>query len=292
MDRQLRRRGHSPITAVLILLSLILGIFLFCSSSWGQDIANTYIAPVAEKVMNLISPTATPDISTAMSTVTNNSPIPSPTATTVDWELPESSWYILEMGSFTDPQEAAKESKHLQDMGAAGYMYTDSEGYIRLLAAGYREQDSMLQVRRQITESGFTASPYNFHLSGVKCRLTGEKEDLSAIEKALHTACELPGLLTDYALRFDRENLSVRAGREQLNQWLETLSEAESILLPYSEAAPLEAFCVYMAEVKSILSTFIQKDATISQTECAAALKHTQIAVLVAYKALTEGLTA
>lgn len=292
MDRQTRRRGYSPVTAILILASLVLGIFLFCSSSWGQGIAEEYIAPIAEKVMNLILPTSTPETKEAMGVTEMSSPEPSatPTAITVDWELPESSWYILEMGVYTDSQQASQESEKLQSMGAAGYMYTDIEGHIRLLAAGYREQESLLQVQKQVTESGFTASPYNFHLAGLKCRLTGEKEDVSAIEQALDTACDLPSLLTDYALRFDRENLTVQVAREQINGWLETLAEAESTLLLYRDAAPLEAFCAYMAEAKSLLSTFLQKDATISQTECAASLKYTQIAVLVAYKTLTEGL--
>lgn len=292
MDRQTRRRGYSPATAILILVCLILGIFLFCSSSWGQGIAEEYIAPVAEKVMNLILPTATPETKEVMGVTEKSSPEPSvaPTATTMDWELPESSWYILEMGVYTDSQPASQQSEKLQSMGAAGYMYTDGEGCIRLLAAGYREQESLLQVQKQVTESGFTASTYNFHLSGLKCRFTGEKQDLSSIGAALDTACELPGLLTDYALRFDRENLTVQTAREQMNAWLETIADVEITLLPYSDSDPLEAFCIYMAEVKSLLSTFLQKDATISQTECAAALKHTQIAVLVAYKTLTEGL--
>lgn len=292
MDRQTRRRGYSPVTAVFILLCLVLGIFLFCSSSWGQGIANEYIAPVAEKVMNLLLPASTPETKEAMGMTEKNSPAPSaaPTAITMDWDLPESSWYILEMGVYVDSQQAVEESEKLQSMGAAGYMYTDGEGHIRLLAAGYREQESLLQVQKQITESGFTASPYNFHLSGLKCRLTGEEQDVSAIGTALDTACKLPGLLTDYALRFDRENLTVQVAREQINAWLETIAEAEATLLPYGDTAPLEAFCVYMAEAKSLLSTFLQKDATISQTECAAALKYTQIAVLVAYKSLTEGL--
>lgn len=290
MDRQYRRRGHSPATAILILLCLLLGIFLFCTSQWGQDIASNYIAPAAEKVMNLVSPTATPDTAAAMSTNTNKNSSPSPTVDTTEWELAESSWYILEMGVFTDSAEAEKESARLQSMGAAGYMYTDPEGYIRLLAAGYRDQESLLQVQKQITESGFAASPYNFHLSGLKCLLTGEKKDLTAIASALDTACELPGLLTDYALRFDRENLSVQVAREQVNQWLETLAEAETALLPHGNTAPLEAFCAYMAEAKSTLSTFLQKDATIAQTECAANLKYAQMAVLAAFKTLTEGL--
>lgn len=290
MDRHYRRKGHSPATAILILLCVALGIFLFCTSSLGQDIADEYIAPVAEKVMNYISPTATPDATTAMSTTPTGSPSPSPTISTIDWELSESSWYILEMGVYTDAQEAQTKSEELQSMGAGGYQYTDSEGYIRLLAAGYRDQESLLQVQKQITESGFSGSPYNFHLSGLKCRLTGEEEDLSIIEDALGTACDLPGLLTDYALRFDRENLSVQTAREQLNQWLETLADMESALLPYGNAEPLELFCIYMSEAKSALSTFLQKDATITQTECAAALKHTQMAVLVAFKTLTEGL--
>lgn len=290
MDRQYRRKGHSTATAILILLCLLLGIFLFCTSQWGQGIANNYIAPAAEKVMNFISPTTTPDATAAMSIDTSKNPAPSPAVSTTEWELAESSWYILEMGVFTDSTEAEKESARLRSMGAAGYMYADSEGYIRLLAAGYRDQESLLQVQKQITESGFSASPYNFHLAGLKCLLTGEKKDLAAIASALDTACELPGLLTDYALKFDRENLSVQAAREQLNQWLETFVEAETALLPHGNAAPLEAFCAYMSEAKSALSTFLQKDATITQTECAANLKYAQMAVLAALKTLTEGL--
>lgn len=290
MDRHYRRNGHSPATAILILLCIALGIFLLCTSSWGQNIVDNHIAPVAEKVMNYISPTVTPDAAAAMSTTATSSPSPSPTINTTDWELSESSWYIVEMGVYTGEQEATEESVKLQSMGAAGYMYADGEGYIRLLAAGYRDQESALQVQKQIIESGFTASPYNFHLSGLKCRLSGEEKDLATIQDALNAACELPGLLTDYALRYDRENLSVQAAREQLNQWLEVLADAESNLLPYGNAEPLELFCVYMSEVKSALSTFLQKDATITQTECAAALKHTQISVLVAFKTLTEGL--
>lgn len=291
MDRQYRRNGHSPATAILILGCIILGIFLLCSSSFGQNIAENYIAPAAEAVMNFVSPTETPKAAEAMSTVTG-SPAPEHTVKTVEWELSQSSWYLLEMGTFTYAKEAADQSAYIQSMGAAGYLYTDPEGRIRLLAAGYGDQESLLLVQKQIVESGFTASPYNFHLAGLRCRLTGEEKELAAIEAALNIACELPALLTDYALRFDRENLSVQVAREQLNQWLETLTQAESVLRPHGQTQPLEAFCTYIAEAQSALSTFLQKDATIGATECAAVLKHTQIAVLVAYKTLTEGLVA
>lgn len=290
MDRHYQRKGHSPATAVLILLCALLGIFLFCTSQWGQSIADEHIAPVAEKVMNYLLPTATPDTAAAMSTLATNSPAPSPAINTIDWELPESSWYILEMGVFTTERQAMEQSAQLQAMGAAGYMYTDEEGRIRLLAAGYREQEDALQVQKQIIESGFTASPYNFHLAGLKCRLSGEEKNLSIIQGALNTACELPGAITDYALRFDRENLPVQTGQEQISQWLETLMSAEAALQPYGSDEPLKSFYAYMGEVKSVLSTFLQKDDTITQTECAAALKYAQIAVLSAFKTLTEGL--
>lgn len=294
MDRQYRRKGHTMGTAICILLCLLLGVFLLCSSKPGQGIADKWIAPVAEKIMNYLMPTPIPSAAQVMIQNTPESTMPTgtPEIRVLEWELPESSWYLLEMGVFSDETAAQAQAEYLRGMGAAGYLYTDKEGYIRLLAAGYRDQESLIKVQKQITENGFSGSPYNFHLSGLKCKLTGEDQELLQLKKALQLAADIPGLLTDYALRFDREALSVDTARAQCNDWLEDILSAETTLSRHTAEAPLAAFCTYLGRIRSTLSTFLEKDATINNTQCAAALKYTQIAVLTAYKTLTEGLTS
>ena len=122
--------------------------------------------------------------------------------------------------------------------------------------------------------------------------MTGEDQELLQLKKALQLAADIPGLLTDYALRFDREALSVDTARAQCNDWLEDILSAETTLSRHTAEAPLAAFCTYLGRIRSTLSTFLEKDAIINNTQCAAALKYTQIAVLTAYKTLTEGLTS
>lgn len=80
-----------------------------------------------------------------------------------------------------------------------------------------------------------------------------------AVKKALQLAADIPGLLTDYALRFDREALSVDTARAQCNDWLEDILSAETTLSRHTAEAPLAAFCTYLGRIRSTLSTFLEK---------------------------------
>ena len=79
MDRQYRRKGHTMGTAICILLCLLLGVFLLCSSKPGQGIADKWIAPVAEKIMNYLMPTPIPSAAQVMNQNTPESTMPTGT---------------------------------------------------------------------------------------------------------------------------------------------------------------------------------------------------------------------
>ena len=100
------------------------------------------------------------------------------------FELPETSWYLLQMGAYADPEEAHAKALAIQSMGAAGYIYEDEQGFSRVFAAAYPDQESLLLVQQQVRQSGFENTAYSIHPDGVQVTLSGQSADAQRMKSA------------------------------------------------------------------------------------------------------------
>ena len=93
-----------------------------------------YITPTFAKIMGKAM-TPEPSSVPALAQTRDDAPIDPSVPDKIQFELPETSWYLLQMGAYADPEEAHAQALLIQSMGAGGYIYEDEQGFTRVFAA-------------------------------------------------------------------------------------------------------------------------------------------------------------
>ena len=147
-------KGYSGASVIFILLCCALTVFLLSTSYLGDKLVDQYITPTFAKIMGKATPEPSqlPVMAPVLSTVTEP-----PVAEKIVFELPEASWYLLQMGAYADPEEAHAQALSIQSMGAGGYIYEDEQGFSRVFAA-VKEMDELAKAKDLLKKAGYSAS--------------------------------------------------------------------------------------------------------------------------------------
>ena len=285
-SRQSSLGSHTSYRGGSVLLVLIccgVGIFLLTTSYWGDKLVNEYIAPTFAELLGKATPTAQAVFAQPQELISTPVPVES-----IAFELPESSWYLLQMGTYADPEQAHLQAQHIQALGAGGYIFEDKQGFWRVFAAAYADQDSLLQVQKQIQDRGYENTAYSIHPKGVAITLTGDRQEAQAVEQAMQTIWNVPGLLTDFSLTYDGQGLSALEAAERLSKLFMDITDARKLLQQEDSQGAARELDAYAGTILDNISTFLTKSAIMNQTECAAALKHLQIDCIMEYEKIVQ----
>lgn len=158
-NRKKQGGKYSGGSVALVLICGLLAVFLLTTSYWGDKLVNEYITPAFSQLIGRAPvQTALPAMSQATAPAVTETPLES-----IMVEIEATSWYLLQMGSYVDPEQAHEQALHIQNMGAGGYLFEDEQGYTRVFAAAYEDQESLLKVQSQIRSSGFENTAYSLH---------------------------------------------------------------------------------------------------------------------------------
>ena len=280
-------RGYTGSTVVFILLCCVLTVFLLSTSYLGDKLVDRYITPVLARIMGKAAPpepTQVPVMAQAREPV----PTTAPAAEKVVFELPATSWYLLQMGAYADPEEAHAQALSIQSMGAGGYIYEDEQGFSRVFAAAYRDQESLLQVQQQVRSSGYENTAYSIHPDGIKVTLSGHGTDAKRLKTAMETIQGVPGTLTDFSLKYDENDLTPAQAIQFMNELSVSLSAARQCFEGIREMTPMAQMDEYAAWILDCISTFLAKSDILNKMECGAAVKHFQIEAILKYNTLIK----
>ncbi len=293
MSRTYENRHKRPSKAytggsvVFILLCCALTVFLLSTSYVGDKLVNRYITPTFAKIMGRTM-TAEPTEVPVMAQAQEPLPAATPAMERIVFELPETSWYLLQMGAYADPEEAHAQALSIQNMGAGGYVYEDEQGFSRVFAAAYRDQESLLQVQQQVRSSGYENTAYSIHPDGLQVTLSGQNGDAQKMKNAMETVQGVPASLTEFALRYDEKNLNTAQAIQYMNELSVSLSAARQCFEGFTDTTPITQMDAYAAWIMDSISTFLAKSDTMSKIECGAAIKHFQIETILKYNILIK----
>ncbi len=285
LDHRRAGKGYSGKSVLFILLCCILTVFLLSTSYLGDKLVDQYITPVFARIMGKATPEPTGVPVIAQQTPAATEP---PAAEKITFELPETSWYLLQMGAYADPEEAHAQALILQGMGAGGYIYEDEQGFSRVFAAAYRDQESLLQVQQQVRESGYENTAYSIHPDGIEISLSGQSTDAQRMKGAMETIQSVPGALTDFALKYDKNDLNPAQANQFMNELSISLSAARQCFASLKDTAPIGRMDEYAGWILDSISTFLAKSDTMNKIECGAAVKHFQIESILKYNILIK----
>ncbi len=280
-------RGYTGRSVVFILLCCALAVFLLSTSYLGDKLVDEYITPVFAKIMGK---SMTPEPSGIPAMTQGKDPLPTvtPAVDKIVFDLPETSWYLLQMGAYADPEEAHAQALSIQSMGAGGYIYEDEQGFSRVFAAAYADQESLLQVQQQVRSSGYENTAYSIHPDGVEVTLSGQRTDAERIKSAMETVQKAPYELTDFALKYDEKSLTPAQAIQFMNELAVRLSAARQGFASVEKTSPMAQMDEYAARILDTISTFLAKSGTMNTVECGAAVKHFQIESILKYNILIK----
>ena len=280
-------RGYTGRSVVFILLCCALAVFLLSTSYLGDKLVDEYITPVFAKIMGK---SMTPEPSGIPAMTQGKDPLPTvtPAVDKIVFDLPETSWYLLQMGAYADPEEAHAQALSIQSMGAGGYIYEDEQGFSRVFAAAYADQESLLQVQQQVRNSGFENTAYSIHPDGVQVTLSGVSTDAQRLKTAMETIQKIPRKLTDFALEYDEEQWTPAQAIRFLNDLSVSLSAARQCFEGLTDTKSLSEMDEYASWIMDSISTFLAKSDTMTKIECGAAIKHFQIESILKYNILIK----
>ena len=286
-DRRTAGKGYSMRSVVFILLCCALSVFLLSTSYLGDKLVDRYITPTFARIMGRAitpEPTAVPVLAQAHEPVASD---PEPVEK-IEFELPETSWYLLQMGAYADPEEAHAQAQAIQSMGAGGYIYEDEQGFSRVFAAAYADQESLLLVQQQVRSSGYENSAYSIHPDGIQVTLSGKETDAQQLRSAMETIQQVPGSLTDFALKYDANDLDLSQAIQYMHELDLSLAVARHCFEGLKDTTPMAQMDAYAAWIMDSISTFLAKSDTMNKIECGAALKHFQIESILKYNILIK----
>lgn len=286
-DRRKAGKRYSATSILFILLCCALTVFLLSTSYLGDKLVSQYITPTFAKIMGR---TMTPEPTTIPVLAPAQDPVAQEPATVekIVFELPETSWYLLQMGAYADPEEAHAQALSIQSMGAGGYIYEDEQGFSRVFAAAYADQESLLLVQQQVRNSGYENTAYSIHPDGIQVTLSGQGSDAQRLKAAMETIQRVPGSLTEYALKFDANDLNPAQAIQFMNELAVSLATSRQCFDGLQDTSPMAQMDAYAAWIMDSISTFLAKSDTMNKIECGAAIKHFQIEAILKYNILIK----
>ncbi len=285
--RHRKTQGYTGRSVMFVLLCCALTVFLLSTSYVGDKLVNQFITPTFAKIMGRTI-TSAPSELPVMAQAQERVPPPSPVMEKVVFELPETSWYLLQMGAYADPEEAHAQALALQSMGAGGYIYEDEQGFSRVFAAAYQDQDSLLQVQQQVRNSGYENTAYSIHPDGIQVTVSGQGTDAQRLKTAMETIQNVPRSLTEFALKYDKNDLNPAQAIQFMNELSVSLAAARQWFDGQRETSPMAQMDEYAAWIMDSISTFLAKSDTMNKVECGAAVKHFQIESILKYNILIK----
>ena len=288
-ERRRRKAGkrYTGTSVLFILLCCAMTVFLLSTSYMGDKLVDRYVTPAFARIMGR---TVTPEPSElpVMAQAPQLVPASTPAVEKIVFTLPETSWYLLQMGAYADPEEAHTQAETIRSMGAGGYIYEDEQGFSRVFAAAYADQESLLQVQQQVRNSGYENTAYSIHPDGVEVTLSGESQDAQKLRSAMETIQGVPAALTDFALKYDEKGLTPAQSIQFMNELSVSLAGAQQCLDGLKDNRPLAQMDEYVTWIMDSISTFLAKSDTMSKIECGAAVKHFQIESILKYNILIK----
>lgn len=285
--------GSGTARAIAALLVVAAVVYLISASAAGTWIAQNVMAPAFAAFDNMIQRTASAETTpnTAQTSAPRTSGANEKTVTG-DVELPAMECFVLQMGVYSDKNNADAQAQALQQRGAGGYVMEDAGRY-RVLAAAYETQESLKQVRDQLTAEGLESAAYTFNAPESTLRVTATQSQLDGIASSFEALNTLQQEMAAAVLTFDQQKLSADKGRDTANTLLTRLQTAnEAFLASEGEDNPvLQATQKCFAEYNEAISELSAFNSQ-SFVDFSAKMKYTHICMAHAYATLAQEISA
>lgn len=281
--------GMAKAIVALIIIAAI--VYIVSASKLGTWFAQSVIAPAFSAFDKFIlGQDNTADEATL--DLTQSSGTSGEKSVTGEVEVPAVECFALQMGVYSDENNAQSEANSLKARGAGGYVMED-DGRYRVLAAVYSAKESLTAVREQLQAEGFESATYTFMAPNSVLRVTATQEQIDGLVAGFNALTELIEEMGEAAISFDQNNLSAAQGREMVKEILADFKEDSAPFLKVAEQNNpiISAAKTCYNTCEGALSELANYN-TESTVDFSSKIKYTHISIVHAYAKLAEQVSA
>ena len=190
-------------------------------------------------------------------------------------------FYILQMGAYTDRNDAQEQADRIRQLGAGGKVFEEGSVF-RVFAAAYMDENSLMKVHAQVRADGFEATPYITEKKTFRLTLDGDKEAVSVAENAVKLLNNVPSALCELCLSYDKGE----ADDEAVKAKLSSLQRSSTECIQSAEKMNVDSIAPILNVIKSYaenISTFLEEHDTIDAQSLSGELKYLQLSVITDY---------
>lgn len=272
---------------IIILLLIAAAVYLISASAAGTWLAKEVFAPLFASFGGKISPTDSPTYSgDSIFTLANSG-----SRTDITVELPAISCYALQMGVFSTQENASEIANTIKAQGAGGYVYNEG-GMFRVLAMGYADETSAKSVRDRLRSTGNDCALHIIEADKRTFIVTTDSssEQEAAVRAAFSAMYNAQKQLIDFAIAFDKENMSPTAAIDKVRDMKEELVRDFSILT--EQTAANDTLNKIITCYNVFIDTLNELEQADGQTNTAysSLIKYSQLKLAVEYSSLLKTL--
>lgn len=175
---QTRKRYATFILVVLLGFGLI---YVITAGTLGKFVSNLILPILSGEQSSEGQDIDTDDPILTLPDDTNESA--ADTAKTTDTLKAKSiTLYGIQMGAFTDEENAKAFSQELKTRGGAGYIFND--GFYRVMAIGFQSEEDAIQVKEELKTDEIESHVYKLTTAGADMEITAKEENIREIRSA------------------------------------------------------------------------------------------------------------
>lgn len=285
--RAQRKKSGGAGRVVVALLFCAAAVYLISASAAGTWLAETVIAPVFTGIEEVLSGKIRQEEQGESQSVS----LSGDTTKQEEITLPALTCHMLQMGVYSNHENAVSQAQALQARGAGGYIIEEDSRY-RVIASGYDTEESLDSVRQQLLAEGIESAKYKVELPKMVFHVTANEAQLTAVRDGFAALKQAQGELSLLAIEFDRNGMSVVQGREAAKEILAPIEEKRAVLsVQQGEGTVLAKVMVCYDAATSAINALAEFESE-SNVDFSSKIKYTHLQVTHEYAKLIESLSS
>lgn len=201
--------------------------------------------------------------------------------------------YAIQLGAFTNKENAEVAAKELQAKGGAGYILNDK--YFRLLAMGYASEADAQKVKQQLEKEGIESQIYSISAPGVNMEITASADKVNSVKSAFSLWIDKTKALEGIVKNLDTSAISVEDARKDIEAMVGAFNSTLEQLKAYSATQESNHILaglqeLYQNSIESLNGIFAEN--VVDRVATSSKIKYTYIDMVYKYKQYMDKITS
>ncbi|MFO7153600.1 MAG: SPOR domain-containing protein [Caldicoprobacter oshimai] len=296
---RLKRRNRRRYTSMILLgLLLFLAVYIGSASAAGN-----FISRIVTSFLGSFTSTNQGEDDASVQAPNTQLTVPNKTdktpnegssqKVTEQLDIAPFNLYAIQLGAFTNKENAEVAAKELQAKGGAGYILNDK--YFRLLAMGYASEADAQKVKQQLEKEGIESQIYSISAPGVNMEITASADKVNSVKSAFSLWIDKTKALEGIVKNLDTSAISVEDARKDIEAMVGAFNSTLEQLKAYSATQESNHILaglqeLYQNSIESLNGIFAEN--VVDRVATSSKIKYTYIDMVYKYKQYMDKITS